>query len=157
MALLDVGDTFPTLSLSTTQGDLVLPDALSGSFGVVLFNRGAWCPFCTAQLTAFHRAADTLAENGIKVVSLSVDDEATTKELVDKHHLDFPVGFGVDAATVSAATGAFTNAEPSFLQATGFVLGPNGSVVVSVYSSGAIGRLMPDDVVGLVKYVKSQD
>jgi hypothetical protein len=31
-------------------------------------------------------------------------------------------------------------------------LGPAGNVVVSVYSSGAIGRLVPDDVVGVVRY-----
>ena len=42
------------------------------------------------------------------------------------------------------------------LQSTGFVLDPDGNVVVSVYSSGAIGRLVPDDVVGLVNYVTSK-
>jgi hypothetical protein len=41
-----------------------------------------------------------------------------------------------------------------FLQSTGFVLDPAGRVVVSVYSSGAIGRLLPEDVVGLIRYVR---
>ena len=41
------------------------------------------------------------------------------------------------------------------LQSTGFVLDPDGNVVVSVYSSGAIGRLVPEDVAGLVNYLKS--
>jgi hypothetical protein len=36
-----------------------------------------------------------------------------------------------------------------------FVLDPEGNVIVGVYSSGAIGRLLPDDVAGLVQYVKS--
>ena len=43
-----------------------------------------------------------------------------------------------------------------FNRGTGFVLDPDGNVVVSVYSSGAIGRLDPDDVAGLVNYVKSK-
>jgi hypothetical protein len=34
------------------------------------------------------------------------------------------------------------------------VLDPAGKVVVNVYSSGAIGRLVPDDVAGLVRYVR---
>jgi hypothetical protein len=34
------------------------------------------------------------------------------------------------------------------------VLDPAGNVVVSVYSGGAIGRLVPDDVVGLVRNVR---
>jgi hypothetical protein len=33
------------------------------------------------------------------------------------------------------------------------VLDPAGKVVVSVYSSGAIGRLVPEDVTGLVRYL----
>jgi len=47
-------------------------------------------------------------------------------------------------------------ADPVHLQSTGFVLDPDGNVVVSVYSSGAIGRLVPNDVAGLVTYVKSR-
>ena len=48
-------------------------------------------------------------------------------------------------------TGAFVNPDQVYLQSTGFVLDPQGKVVVSVYSSGAIGRLVPDDVAGLVR------
>jgi hypothetical protein len=34
------------------------------------------------------------------------------------------------------------------------VLDPQGKVIVSVYSSGAIGRLVPEDVTGLVRYLR---
>lgn len=152
--LLNSGDSFPALPLTQEGGQaLTLPDALAGNFGVVLFYRGSWCPYCNGQLRAFQRASERLAEVGIKVVALSVDDEATTAELVKKLGLTFPVGHSADAAAVSAATGAFVNADPVYLQSTGFVLDPSGKVVVSVYSSGAIGRLMPDDVIGLVSYI----
>ena len=70
-----------------------------------------------------------------------------------KHGLSFPVGHSADAGAIAALTGAFVNPEPAFLQSTGFVLDPSGRVLVSVYSSGAIGRLVPDDVIGLVRYV----
>ena len=120
-----------------------MPDALAGHFGVVLFYRGAWCPYCNAQLRAFQRAADSLAEVDVRVVALSVDDQPTTRELVAKLGLTFPVGHSADARAVAAATGAFVNPDPMFLQSTGFVLDPTGRVVVSVYSSGAIGRLVP--------------
>jgi hypothetical protein len=43
---------------------------------------------------------------------------------------------------------------PLFVQSTGFVLDPAGRVVVSVYSSGAIGRLVPEDVLGLIRYLR---
>ena len=66
----------------------------------------------------------------------------------------FPVGYGADAPAVAALTGAFVNPDPVYLQSAGFVLDPAGMVVVSVYSSEAIGRLVPDDVAGLVRNVR---
>jgi peroxiredoxin len=155
MSLLNPGDAFPQLYVHTVDGpDLDLPGTLAGGFGVVLFYRGSWCPYCQAQLRAFARAEEKLADAGVKVVALSVDDEATTKALTEKLALDFPVGHSADAHDVARLTGAFVNPEPVFLQSTGFVLDPEGKVVVSVYSSGAIGRLVPEDVLGLVRYLK---
>ena len=155
MPLLSPGDSFPALSLTPPGGPpLALPDAFTGDFGVVLFFRGAWCPYCNAQLRAFQRATGSLAETGIKVAALSVDDEATTAELIAKHGLTFPVGHSADAVAIAELTGAFVNPDPVFLQSTGFVLNAEGKVVVSVYSSGAIGRLVPDDVLGLVRYLR---
>ncbi|MCI2423190.1 peroxiredoxin family protein [Saccharopolyspora sp. K220] len=155
MKLLEPGDRFPELTVALAGGDqLVLPDALAGHFGVVLLYRGSWCPYCKAQLRAFQRAHDSLAAVDANVVALSVDDEATTKDLVSNLRLEFPVGHSADPRAVAEATGAFVNPDPEYLQSTGFVLDPQGRVVVSVYSSGAIGRLVPEDVVGLINYVR---
>jgi peroxiredoxin len=155
MPLLSPGDPFPQLTITTTDGQtLAIPGAFAGDFTVVLFYRGSWCPYCNAQLRAFERASQALADAGIRVVALSVDGKQTTAELVAKHKLTFPVGYGADARAVAAATGAFVNPDPVYLQSTGFVLDPAGNVVVSVYSSGAIGRLVPDDVAGLVRYLR---
>src|SRR5205814_6211562 len=151
------GDHFPPITITPVDGEAIdLPDALSGHFAVILFNRGSWCPYCNAQLRAFQRHAETLDGLDVKVVSLSVDDEATARELIAKHGLTFPVGHSADAAAIHEATGAFVNTDPVHLQSTGFVLDPDGNLVVSVYSSGAIGRLVPDDVAGLVNYAKSK-
>jgi hypothetical protein len=87
---------------------------------------------------AFQRATDTLAE------------------LVAKHHLTFPVGHSADARAVSELTGAFVNDDPLYPRSTGFVLDQSGKVIVSVYSSGAIGRLVPEDVAGVVRYPRFQ-
>jgi peroxiredoxin len=155
VTLLHPGEMFPRLTVTATDASILeLPDALEGHFGVVLFYRGSWCPYCNAQLRAFQRAAESLSEVDAKVVALSVDDEATTAELVAKLGLTFRVGYGADAHAVAEMTGAFVNPEPVFLQSTGFVLDPTGRVVVSVYSSGAIGRLVPEDVVGMIRYIR---
>ncbi|MGE5165891.1 MAG: hypothetical protein ACM3IH_17955 [Sphingobacteriales bacterium] len=96
------------------------------------------------------------AEASIKVVALSVDDEATTVGTIEKYKLRFPVGHSADAHQVSALTGAYTNEEPRYLQSTGFLLDPDGRVLNAVYSSGPIGRLVAEDVIGMVTYLKSK-
>jgi peroxiredoxin len=153
--MLQNGDAFPPLTFARAGGgEIHLPGDLAGGFGVILFHRGSWCPFSSIQLAAFARAADELAGEGIKVVSVSVDDGEKSKALVERFKLGFPVAYGADARAVSAATGAFVNDDPVCLEATGFVLNPEGQVVTAVYSTGAIGRLLPKDVLGLVCHLK---
>jgi len=155
MPFLNHGDPFPALSLPAVGGGrLSLPEDLAGNFAVVLFYRGWWCPYCNAQLAAFARAAERLAELGIKVAALSVDAESEAAGLVTRLRLPFPVAYGADPTAIAAATGAYTG-EERYLQSTGFVLDPEGRVELAVYSSGAIGRLVPDDVAGYVQYLKA--
>ena len=155
MTVLQPGDPFPPLTVALPGGRaLRLPDTLAGRFGVVLYYRGSWCPYCNAQLGAFQRSLDSLAGAAISVVALSADDEPTTLDLIARHGLRFPVGHSADAAAIAHATGAFVNPDPPYLQSAGFVLDPDGRVIVSVYSSGAIGRLVPEDVIGLVRYLR---
>jgi peroxiredoxin len=155
MPLLQPRDTFPRLTLNIPGAQAIqVPGSLAGEFGVVLLNRGAWCPYCAAQLRAFQRAGQSLAQAGVRVAALWVDDEQTTAEFTAKHGLTFPLGHSADARAVAERTGAFVNEDPLYLQSTGFVLDPQGKVIVGVYSSGAIGRLVPEDVTGLVRYLR---
>ena len=127
MSFLQNGNRFPAISAPKAGGGtLSLPGDLAGSFGVVLFYRGSWCPYCNAQLSRFAGAKDRLTSVGIKVVALSVDDEATTRGLIAKHKISFPMGYGADARAIAAATGAYLNEDPLYIQSTGFVLAPDG-------------------------------
>lgn len=157
MPLLNPGDRFPSITIDRVEDRAIeITDALAGHYGVVLFYRGSWCPYCNAQLGRFQRTAGKLEASDVKVLALSVDDERTTRDLIAEHGLTFPVGHSADAAAIHEATGAFLNDDPVYLQSTGFVLDPDGNVILSVYSSGAIGRLVPEDVVGLVNYLTSK-
>lgn len=157
MSRLQNGQPFPALEVSATGGGTIrIPQSLRGSYGVVLAYRGAWCPYCQAQLGGFQRASEKLAAAGIKVVALSVDDETTTAGTIEKYKLGFPVGHSADADRVAALTGAYVNDSPRYLQSTGFLLDPAGRVLNAVYSSGPIGRLVAEDVIGMVNYLKSK-
>jgi hypothetical protein len=82
-------------------------------------------------------------------VAPSVDDEATTRDLIARYGLRFPVGHSADAAAVADATGAFVNPGPPFLQSTGFVLAPTAGS-----SSAPSGGSYPQDVIGLIGYLR---
>lgn len=154
MSRLEYGEVFPPLDVAAVGGGTIsLPGDLAGSYGVILIYRGSWCPYCIAQLGTFSRALDTLGQLNVEVVALSVDDEDTSTDLVAKRGLRFPVGYGAHADQFAVAMGAYVNDDPHYLQSTGVILAPDGTVCLAVYSSGAIGRLVPDDVAGFVKYV----
>lgn len=156
MVRLQNGQRFPSFAVPAIGGGLIeIPESLLGAYGVVLIYRGAWCPYCQAQLAAFQRASEKLSGLGIKVLAMSVDDEATTINTIERFKLTFPVGHSANADEVAGITGAYTNREPHYLQTTGFLLAPDGTIVNAVYSSGPIGRLVADDVIGMVTYIKS--
>jgi peroxiredoxin len=153
------GQVFPLLEVPAVGGgSLALPADLTGSYGVILIYRGHCCPFCNEQMAAFTSAAESLSLAGIKVVAFSVDDESATAAFVEKHHIPFKMGHSADVETVVATTGAYDMQFPArghFLETTGFVLAPDGTIVNAVYSSRAIGRLVPNDVIRLVAFMKA--
>jgi ABC-type thiamine transport system ATPase subunit len=87
----------------------------------------------------------------VSVAALPADDEAATQALIAKHGPRCPVGHSADARAIAALTRALVHEDPVYLQSTGFVLDPAARVIISVHSSGAIGRLVPDHVTGLVR------
>ena len=63
-------------------------------------------------MRAFQRALDGIADIDATVVALSVDEEATTQDLIAKRGLRFHVGHSTDAIAIARATGAFVNSDP---------------------------------------------
>ncbi len=105
-------------------------------------------------MAAFERAQPKLAEEGITVVAASTDPADKARETVSEHSLTFPVGYGLPLNETAAALGAFYEERRNVLQATGFVMKPDKTIVVSQYSSGPIGRLVWQDILGLVQFYK---
>jgi peroxiredoxin len=105
-------------------------------------------------LAAFEKAQERLREEGITVAAASTDPLEKARETVAEHALSFPVGYGVPLRETAARFGAFYEPKRGFLQATGFLVRPNRTIAVAQYSSGPIGRLVWQDVVGLVQVYK---
>jgi peroxiredoxin len=156
-AYLDTNDAFPQLELRLVSGEkLTLPEGIGAGYSVVLFYRGHWWPFCNQQLADFQGLDQEFKSEQINVIAASVDPIEKAREMIDKHGITFPVGYGLVAEEVSRMTGAYYEKERKHLHATGFLLRPEKTIVVACYSTGQIGRLVAKDVLRVVKFYKSR-
>jgi peroxiredoxin len=105
-------------------------------------------------LAAFARADERLRAEGIRVVAASTDPPDRARETAARLSLPFPVGHGLPLRETAATLGAFYEERRGILHGTGFLLRPDGRVAVALYSSGAIGRLVWQDVVALVQHLR---
>ncbi len=104
----------------------------------------------------FQENIESFKDIGTEVVALSVDSEEDAKKMVDKHGLTYPVLHGLDARETLATIGGYINEEPAYLHPSGFVLRPDRTIVTLVQSSGAIGRLVAADTIGLIRHYQKQ-
>ncbi len=86
----------------------------------------------------------------------SVDPIDKAKEFAEKTGATFPIAFGMDALAVSRVTGAFYDNDRKYIHATGFIVRPDKTIEVAVYSTGTVGRFVAQDVLNLIKYYKSR-
>ncbi len=89
-------------------------------------------------------------------MAASTDPLEKAKETVNEHSLTFPVGYALPMQDTAATLGAFYEERRNILQSTGFVIKPDKTIVVSQYSSGPIGRLVWQDILGLIQFYKKQ-
>jgi len=154
--ILDTGDMFPKSTFSKVGGGTFsLPDDLGDDWGVFLAYRGHWWPYCRQQLSAFAKATK-LKEEGVKIFALSVDTEEDARKTVEECELDYPLGYGVSYEEFSNLTGCFYEEKRKIIHGTGYVIKPDGTIAVGVYSSGPIGRLVWQDVLYMIQFWKKQ-
>lgn len=107
-------------------------------------------------MAAFEKARDRLQSEEITVVAGSTDPRDKAAQTVAEHILTFPVGYGLPLTETAATLGAFYDSKRGIFQSTGFVVKPDRTIAVVQYSSGPIGRLVWQDVLGLVQFYKKQ-
>jgi alkyl hydroperoxide reductase subunit AhpC len=94
-----------------------------------------------------------LKELGVRVAAASVDPIDNVRSLKEGLRVGFPMFAEVDAAAVSAATGAHMHTgEKTYLHATAFLVDPEGTVINAVYSTGPIGRFTASEILRKVRF-----
>jgi peroxiredoxin len=89
---LNVGGKMPEFTLSDATGKSVSSNELlkQGNL-VIVFYRGAWCPFCNKYLHKLQENLSEIKANGGSLVAISVENPDTSMSVSKKNELVFPV------------------------------------------------------------------
>lgn len=86
------GDAAPDFELPDARGESVTLAGLRSDGPVVLvFYRGAWCPYCNLQLRAFQSALADIHAAGATLVAISPQTPDNSITLAEQAELAFPV------------------------------------------------------------------
>ena len=152
---LGIGDKFPSMTINLVNGGTInLPESLDSKYGVVLFYRGHWWPYCRRQLGGFAENKKQLDEAGVKVFAASIDNFDNAKEVAND--LNFPVGYEV-TRDIADQIGAWWEERRQIIQPSEFIIGQDNNIIVSSYSDGPLGRMDATDVIKLANFFTSRE
>ena len=90
--VLKVGETFPDFQLASAEGRLITRDqALADGPAVLVFDRGAWCTYCTAAFAALEEAAPLIMATGAKLFAITPEAGGRTLRMKHDRGLQFEV------------------------------------------------------------------
>lgn len=98
--MLKEGDKAPEFSAKNQDGETVKLKDLKGSRVVLYFYPKDDTPGCTKEACSFRDADDVYEKKGIKVLGVSVDDEASHRKFIDKYKLPFDLVADTDKKIV---------------------------------------------------------
>ena len=71
---LKVGEAVPSVALLDAAGhEVSMLDLVSDEPSVIIFYRGAWCPYCTKHLAELQEIKEVIEELGFEVFGVTVD------------------------------------------------------------------------------------
>ncbi len=112
---LKAGDGIPEVKVHDADGkSMTLRESLGSKPAVIVFYRGAWCPYCVKHLDALSGAEQDIKALGYQLIAISVDQPSKLREMPAVAALDytllsdsstdaaeaFGIAFKVDDATV---------------------------------------------------------
>ena len=142
--IIEVGATLPDAELLDAHGATTsLYAALGGRLSVLVFYRGAWCPYCNIALNTYQaELVPELSGRGVRLVAISPQAPDGSLSTQEKHELTFSVlsdpGNQV-AKAVGILTGPSDEARAAQLQL--------GLDLTVVNADGTTGLPMPTTII----------
>lgn len=99
-------------------------------------------------MVGYEELKGELAELDVSVAAGSADTEEKAREVADE--VSFPVAYGV-GRDIAESLGSWWEPKSGIIHPSEFIVGEDGKVVHSSYSSGPLGRTLAPDVISLLK------
>ena len=104
-------------------------------------------------MVGFDKELKVLESVDASVVAASVDNIDKAKEVADE--VSFPVAHSV-TREIADSLGSWWEERRGIIQPSEFIVGEDGTIVTSSYSSGPIGRFDATDVVKIITFYESR-
>lgn len=175
---LKVGDKAPSFSLPGVNGKSVSSIQLLEKGPLIInFYRGGWCPYCNLELKAYQEILPEIEKLGAQLIAISPNLPDKSLSTIEKNSLAFEVLSDEGNKTAREFGLVFTlddklhpiynqfginipedNGDDSYelpFPAT-YVVNPDGTVVLAFVDADYTKRLEPEEVVKVLKTLKSK-
>lgn len=97
-----LGNALPDFDCLLEDGQTVSSSSLKGTKSVLLFVRGSWCPFCSAQVKALTDHYRKITESGGRLIIVTTKPLDTTKRVAEMFEVQFEFWLDGDLAAAES-------------------------------------------------------
>jgi peroxiredoxin (alkyl hydroperoxide reductase subunit C) len=156
-----IGDKMPSITVTTTKGQMTLPEDLSGKWFVLFSHPADYTPVCTTEFVAFQKRYDEFRALNCELVGMSIDQVFSHIKWMEwiKEKLDVEIEFPViadDMGTVAKTLGMIHPGKGNKTVRAVFIVDDKGYVRIIFYYPQELGRNM-DEILRAVKGMQTSD
>lgn len=156
-----LGARLPELKVTTTHGEMVLPDDLEGKWFILFSHPADFTPVCTTEFVSLASRHEELREMNTELVGLSVDAVTAHLKWTEwiKDNMDQEITFPIIADSlgrVASKLGMIHEAKGTDTVRATFIIDPEGNLRAMMYYPQEAGRNV-EEIVRTVKALQHAD
>ena len=156
-----IGDKLPQMTVTTTKGQMTLPDDMAGRWFVLFSHPADFTPVCTTEFVAFQKRYEDFKALNCDLVGLSIDQVFSHIKWIQWIEekigvkIDFPV-IADDMGNVAKKLGMLHPGKGTNTVRAVFIVDDKGAVRTIFYYPQELGRNM-DEILRAVKALQTSD
>ncbi len=155
-----LGDSFPKMTVQTTQGVFNLPEHFKGKWFVLFSHPADFTPVCTTEFVAFQQRYEKFKALNCELIGLSVDQVFSHIKWEEwiKDNMDIQIEFPIiaDTGKVANTLGIIHPGKGTNTVRAVFVVDPDAKLRIMIYYPQELGRNM-DEILRAVEAMQVSD